>query len=382
MSEVRLSLKDVTTNHVDTPPTGALPYLVDDALLQVRDLRTSFRIGKEFYAAVDGVSLDVRKNEVLAIVGESGCGKSAMALSFAKLHNPLYTRIEGEIFFNGRNEENEVIFAGQNLVNMTEAQLNKVRGRHISMIFQDPLTALNPLFRVGSQIEESMIYHTNFNEAQRKARAMHLLEAVGMVNPALTYKQLPHELSGGMRQRAMIAVALACKPDVIIADEPTTALDVTIQAQILDLMRAMQRETQTAIVLITHDLGVVAEMSHRVAVMYAGQIVEIGLTNEIFKDPKHPYTRSLFASMPSVGGDKRLQSIHGIVPPLQFLPRTGCRFSPRTPWVSPHIHEETPQYYQISPDHYVLCSCYNEFNFDGEAAFLEGLRKSVQGGRK
>jgi peptide/nickel transport system ATP-binding protein len=370
MSEVRINLKSSTDQKMAEKLTSDVPYVADDALLKVRNLRTSFRISGKYYAAVDGVSLDIRKNEVTAIVGESGCGKSAMALSFVKLHNPLFTRMSGEVIFDGKN-----------MIDMSENQLNKYRGRHISMIFQDPLTALNPLLRVGPQIEESLTYHTNLNDSQRKARVMELLEEVGMTNPELTYKQLPHMLSGGMRQRAMIAVALACKPDVIIADEPTTALDVTIQAQILDLLRGLQKEMQAAVVLITHDLGVVAEMADRVAVMYAGQIVEIGTSRDIFKNPQHPYTRSLFASMPSVGGDDRLHSIHGIVPPLQYLPRTGCRFSSRTPWVSPHIHEEDPQYYKIADEHYVLCSCYKDFNFDGEADFLARLHAGAKGGQ-
>ena len=329
---------------------------MSDVLLQIRDLRTSFRIEGKFYAAVDGVSLDIYKDEVFALVGESGSGKSAMALSLTRLHNPLYTRIEGEVIYDGKD-----------LVTLGESQLNKVRGGHISMIFQDPLTALNPLLRVGSQIEESLTYHTNLDKAGRKARALELLEGVGMVNPALTYSQMPHQLSGGMRQRAMIAIALSCKPELVIADEPTTALDVTIQAQILDLLRDLRREMQTSIILITHDLGVVAEMADRVAVMYAGQIVELASAQDLFKNPQHPYTRSLLASIPSVDSENsRLHVIQGMVPPLQHLPREGCRFSHRTPWVSPDIHEETPVYHEVSPNHYVLCTCYSEFKFEGE----------------
>jgi peptide/nickel transport system ATP-binding protein len=336
---------------------------MQEPLLAIRNLRTSFRIEGKYYAAVDGVSLDIYKNEVFALVGESGSGKSAMALSLTKLHNPLFTRIEGE-----------VIYDGQDLIAMNDTQLNKVRGAHIGMIFQDPLTALNPLMRVGKQIEESLVYHTDLDAAKRKARALELLEGVGMVNPALTYSQLPHELSGGMRQRAMIAVALACKPELVIADEPTTALDVTIQAQILDLLRDLQKEMQTSIVLITHDLGVVAEMADRVAVMYAGQIVELASAQELFKNPKHPYTRSLLASIPSLGDNvDRLHVIHGIVPPLQHQPRSGCRFSHRTPWVPGSIHEETPVYHQVGEDHYVLCSCYEKFNFDGEEEYIASL---------
>ncbi|MCL2572816.1 MAG: ABC transporter ATP-binding protein [Defluviitaleaceae bacterium] len=329
---------------------------MSDVLLQIRDLRTSFRIEGKFHAAVDGVSLDIYKNEVFALVGESGSGKSAMALSLTRLHNPLFTRIEGEVLFDGKD-----------LLTLNEAQINKVRGAHISMIFQDPLSALNPLFKVGAQIEESLVYHTNLDKAGRKARALELLEGVGMVNPALTYNQLPHELSGGMRQRAMIAIALACKPDLVIADEPTTALDVTIQAQILDLLRDLQKEMQTSIILITHDLGVVAEMADRVAVMYAGQIVELASSEDLFKNPQHPYTRSLLASIPSMDShSNKLHVIQGLVPPLQLMPREGCRFSHRTPWVPTDIHEEIPTYHEVGPGHYVLCTCYKEFSFDGE----------------
>jgi peptide/nickel transport system ATP-binding protein len=186
-----------------------------------------------------------------------------------------------------------------------------------------------------------------------------------MHNPLLTYNNLPHELSGGMRQRAMIAIALACKPDLLIADEPTTALDVTIQAQILDLLRKLQSEMKSSIILITHDLGVVAEMADRVAVMYAGQIVELAAAGELFKNPKHPYTRSLLASIPNVGEEmNRLHVIQGVVPELRYLPRDGCRFSHRTPWVPKDIHEETPAYHEVTPNHYVLCSCYDKFRFD------------------
>jgi len=329
---------------------------MSDVLLQLRDLRTSFRIEGKYHAAVDGVNLEIKKNEVFAVVGESGSGKSAMALSITRLHNPIYTRIEGEVNFEGRN-----------LLTLNEAQINKVRGAKISMIFQDPLTAMNPLLRVGPQIEEGLVYHTNLDKAGRKARALELLEGVGMVNPALTYTQLPYELSGGMRQRAMIAVALACKPDLVIADEPTTALDVTIQAQILDLLRNLQKEMQSSIILITHDLGVVAEMADRVAVMYAGQIVELASCRDLFKNPQHPYTRSLLASIPSMdSADSRLHVIKGLVPPLHLMPRDGCRFSHRTPWVPQDIHEAEPTMHEVAPGHFVLCSCYEKFSFDGE----------------
>jgi len=329
---------------------------MSDVLLEIRDLRTSFRIDGSYYAAVDGVSLDVFKNEVFALVGESGSGKSAMALSIIQLHNLNYTRLEGTINFDGKD-----------LLALTDAQMNKVRGQKIGMIFQDPLSALNPLMRIGVQIEEALFYHTDLDAAGRKARAIELLEAVGMVNPALTYRQLPFQLSGGMRQRAIIAIALSCKPDLVIADEPTTALDVTIQAQILDLLRDLQKETEASIILITHDLGVVAEMADRVAVMYAGQIVELATVDELFKNPQHPYTRSLLASIPNINeAHNKLHVIQGVVPPLQKMPRQGCRFSHRTPWVSDDIHEENPVYHEVSPGHFVLCTCYKEFSFDGE----------------
>ena len=325
---------------------------MQEPLLKIRNLNTSFKIGGKYYAAVDGVDLDVRKNEVFALVGESGCGKSAMALSITRLHNPNYTRITGNIEFDGKN-----------LLTLTEPQLNKIRGRHIGMIFQDPLTALNPLMKVGTQIEETLLCHTLLDARARRERAIELLTEVGMTDPKLTYSNLPHELSGGMRQRAMIALALACKPDLIIADEPTTALDVTIQAQILDLLRELKKEMQSSVILITHDLGVVAEMADRVAVMYAGQIVELASTFDLFKDPRHPYTRSLLASIPSVGEEiNRLHVIQGTVPELRYLPRTGCRFSQRTPWVPEHLHEETPTYHEVSPEHFVLCTCHEEFS--------------------
>ncbi|MCL2249156.1 MAG: ABC transporter ATP-binding protein [Oscillospiraceae bacterium] len=330
-------------------------------LLQIRNLQTAFRIEGKYYNAVDGVDLDIRNNEVFAIVGESGCGKTALALSIPQLHNMNYTRISGEITFEG-----------QELLALKESELNKIRGRDISMIFQDPLTALNPLLRVGSQIEESLKYHTDYNKAQKKERALELLESVGMTNPALTYRQLPHELSGGMRQRAMIAIALSCNPKLIIADEPTTALDVTIQAQILDLMRKLQREMHSSMVLITHDLGVVAEMADRVAIMYAGQIVEQGTADMIFKNPLHPYTRSLLASIPNVGEDlERLNAIKGVVPTLREMPRTGCRFAARIPWIPSSDHEKNPTYHEMEPDHFVRCTCFTDFHFENETSSRE-----------
>jgi len=340
---------------------------MNDTLLEIKNLQTSFRIEGEYFAAVDGVSFQVKKDEVFAIVGESGCGKSAMALTITRLHNKTYTRFDGEILFHGQDA------SGRDILQMTDAELNKVRGGGISMIFQDPLTAFNPLQRIGAQIEEALYYHTNLDKAGRKARTIELLDNVGMVNPELTYKSYPHELSGGMRQRAMIAMAISCKPDLVIADEPTTALDVTIQAQILDLLRSLREETGGSMILITHDLGVVAEMADRVAVMYAGQIVETAPVHELFGNPQHPYTRSLLNSIPSTASEAaRLQTIQGFVPSLKNLPRSGCRFSERIPWIPADAHEANPEYHNVGPDHMVLCSCYKTFHFEAAAPLPAG----------
>ena len=324
-----------------------------EKLLEIKGLTTSFRIDGKFYAAVDGVDLHVNKNEVFAIVGESGCGKSAMAMSIARLHNPTYTKMSGSIIFNN-----------QNLLDLTEKQLNMVRGANIGMIFQDPLSALNPLMKIGAQIEECLNYHTSFNKEQKKQRALELLTSVGMVYPELTYNQYPHELSGGMRQRAMISIALSAKPQLLIADEPTTALDVTIQAQILDLLKHLKQEMESSIIIITHDLGVVAEMADRVAVMYAGQIVETASVYNIFKNPQHPYTRSLLHAIPHHNQNewgKKLYHIKGTVPTLQNLARSGCRFAARMPQLEDVVHEDEPTYHQVAPEHVVLCTCYKNF---------------------
>ena len=325
--------------------------MANKEILRINNLVTSFRIQQKYYAAVDDVSLSVKENEIIAIVGESGCGKSALALSITSLHNKNYTKIEGEILFRGTD-----------LLKLSVGELNKIRGKEISMIFQDPLTALNPLMTIGAQITETLNVHGGMSKSKNKDTAIDLLNQVGITNPSLTYSQYPHELSGGMRQRAMIAIAVSCNPPLIIADEPTTALDVTIQAQILDLIKKLQREYKTATVLITHDLGVVAEMADRIAVMYAGQIVELSPARELFKNPKHPYTRSLLSAIPSMKTDTdKLYAIEGTVPTLINLPREGCRFSGRTPWIPPEYHEEVPVYHEIAPEHFVLCSCHEKF---------------------
>lgn len=323
-----------------------------EKLISLEGLRVSFKIADRYYAAVEDVSLDIMKNETFAIVGESGCGKSAMALSIMGLHDPAFTKVSGSINFREKN-----------IVGMSESELNKIRGEEIAMIFQDPLTSLNPLHRIGRQLEEPMLYHRSLSAAERKARALSLLEDVGIPNPALTYESFSYELSGGMRQRVCIAMALSCEPELLVADEPTTALDVTIQAQILDLMRDLKKKMQSSIVLITHDLGVVAEMADRVAVMYAGQIVELATVEELFHNPLHPYTRSLLSSMPSNAKGNRLSTIQGAVPTLINLPRQGCRFMHRIPWTGADIHEEAPALREVSDGHFVRCTCYKNFNF-------------------
>ncbi|KUF36395.1 MULTISPECIES: ABC transporter ATP-binding protein [Lysinibacillus] len=325
-------------------------------LLTITNLSTSFRIKDTYHAAVDDVSLSLKKNEVLAIVGESGCGKSTLATTIVGLHNEVNTKVSGDIFYNN-----------QNLAQLNDQQFNNLRGNDIGFIFQDPLSALNPLMRINEQIEEGLIYHTKLSKQQRSERVLELLNQVGIANPKRVARQFPHQLSGGMRQRVMIAIALSCKPAILIADEPTTALDVTIQAQILDLLKTLQTETETGIILITHDLGVVAEMADRVVVMYAGEVVEEAPVQELFNNPRHPYTRSLLNSIPQTHSEnERLEVIQGMVPSLINLPREGCRFSGRIPWIDASSHETKPQLHEIAPGHFVRCTCWKHFHFEGE----------------
>jgi oligopeptide/dipeptide ABC transporter ATP-binding protein len=287
-------------------------------LLDVRDLRTHFYTEDGVVRAVDGVNLTVYPGEVVGLVGESGCGKSVTSLSIMRLIVPPGRVIEGEILLDGRN-----------LLDLTEGEMSKVRGNRISMIFQQPQTALNPVFRVKDQIAEVLSIHQDFGKQAGEKRAVELLKMVGIPDAERRAESYPHELSGGMAQRVMIAMALACVPELLIADEPTTALDVTIQAQILDLMRDLREKMGTAVVLITHDLGVVAEMAERVAVMYAGEIVEQSEVETLFSGPLHPYTVGLLGSIPVLGRLKeRLDVIPGSVPNLVDLP-PGCRFAPR-----------------------------------------------------
>ena len=329
-----------------------------EKLLEIKNLETAFRIKDDYFHAVDKVSLDLYRNEVLAIVGESGCGKSTLATTIMRLHNENLTKSTGEIIFNGKN-----------ILDLTEDEMNKIRTKDIGMIFQDPLSSLNPLHRIGKQIEEALIYHTELSAEERQKRVIELLTQVGIPNPERCAKQYPHELSGGMRQRVMIAMAMSCKPSVLIADEPTTALDVTIQAQILDLVKGLQEEMQAGIILITHDLGVVAEMADRVAVLYAGEVVEIGTAEQIFKNPQHPYTRSLLRSIPQIDDEEvgeELYVIQGMVPSLKTLDRQGCRFANRIPWLKDEHHEHNPTLHEVEEGHHVRCTCHRNFEFEGE----------------
>ncbi|MBI1317350.1 MAG: ATP-binding cassette domain-containing protein [Candidatus Hydrogenedens sp.] len=316
-----------------------------EPLLTVRGLRTVFDTDRGPAPAVDGVSFDLFPGKTLALVGESGCGKSVTALSILRLVPSPPGRIEaGEVFFNGRD-----------LRRMPERDLRAVRGNDISMIFQEPMTSMNPVFRVGDQIVAVLRLHRGLNRADARDEAIALLKRVGIPAPERRVDNFPHEMSGGMLQRVMIAMALACGPKLLIADEPTTALDVTIQAQILDLLRQLQEETGMALLLITHDLGVVAENAHDVAVMYAGRIVERASAAELFRGPKHPYTQGLFASLPSMNkGARRLQTIEGNVPAVSNFP-PGCRFHPRCPHVMERCMSEVPPDFRCGETHTAAC---------------------------
>jgi peptide/nickel transport system ATP-binding protein len=320
------------------------------ALLEVDGLQTHFFTREGIVRAVDGVSFSVAPGETLAVVGESGCGKSVTSLSILRLiASPP-----------GRIVAGRVIFEGRDLLALTEDEMRAVRGDAISMIFQEPMTSLNPALTVGRQIAEGLVLHRGLSQHGAMAKAVEMLRKVHMPEPERRVRQYPHELSGGMRQRVMIAMALACGPRLLIADEPTTALDVTIQAQILELMRELAHETGAAIILITHDLGVVAEMAQRVVVMYAGRKVEEAPVEELFARPRHPYTRGLLGSMPHLGdsvrgkGGKRLVEIPGMVPSLKDG-QLGCLFSPRCPNAVARCLQEVPPQSAHGPGHWAAC---------------------------
>jgi oligopeptide transport system ATP-binding protein len=315
-------------------------------MLEVNNLKTYFKTQDGVVKAVDGVSFSLEPGETLGIVGESGSGKSVTALSIMQLNpRPPVSYPEGEI-----------LFEGQNLLEVSDKRMQAIRGNDIAMIFQDPMTSLNPVFTVGNQIREAIRIHQNLSKSEAQEKTVQVLRDVGIANPERMVKDYPHQFSGGMRQRAMIAMALSCNPKVLIADEPTTALDVTIQAQILELMIGLQEKYGTAIVMISHDLGVVAQIADKVTVMYAGRAVEQGTTDEIFYDPLMPYSWSLLRSLPRLdtAGEVRLLPIQGTPPSLIFLPR-GCNFSPRCPFVKDECREVDPDLEEKKPGHTAAC---------------------------
>ncbi len=317
-----------------------------EALLSIRGLRTTFQTPAGLLPAVDGIDLDVFRGETLGVVGESGCGKSVTALSVLRLLPEPPARVES----------GEVLFEGTDLLQLPLRDLRKIRGNRIAMIFQEPMTSLNPVFTIGNQIEEVLRAHTDLNRRARRGRVIELLDRVGIPSPEQRRRDYPHQLSGGMRQRVMIAMALACDPALLIADEPTTALDVTIQAQILELLDSLKERLEMAVLLITHDLGVVAETAQRVAVLYAGRVVETGPVEALLLAPRHPYTKGLLLAMPGTGAERRsaLHVIPGVVPDLVERP-TGCHFRDRCDRAQGICEREDPRLERIGRDRAVAC---------------------------
>jgi len=327
------------------------PPNVSDELLHVRHLVTAFESDAGLVTAVDGASFSVRKGRTLGVVGESGCGKSVSALSIMRLlPQPSGHITGGEIWFEGRD-----------LLKLPIDAMHAIRGARIGMVFQEPLSALNPVHRIGRQLSEVFLLHKTKDPRAALEMSIAMLRKVGIPSPEVRVHEYPHQLSGGMRQRVVIAMALACKPALLIADEPTTALDVTIQAQILDLMRALQREMGMAIMLITHDLGVIAENCEDVVVMYAGRVAEIGSVEQIFSRPSHPYTRGLLSSIPRLDGIRKqpLNTIEGLVPALSAMP-PGCRFQNRCPLASDACRAAQPPLEEIEPGHFAACIRWRE----------------------
>jgi oligopeptide/dipeptide ABC transporter ATP-binding protein len=321
------------------------------SILEVKQLSAGFYTDNGIVKAVDGVSFTIEKGKTVCIVGESGSGKSVTSLSILRL-------IE---FENGKILGGELNFEGEDLVTKSNEQMRTIRGGQISIIFQEPMTALNPVFTIGKQICEAIRFHKKCTKEEAMKRARELLQLVGMSEPDIRLKQYPHELSGGMRQRAMIAIALASDPKLLIADEPTTALDVTIQSQILSLLQDLKEKLNMSILLITHDIGVAAEMSDRVVVMYAGKVVEEGTVYEIFDKPLHPYTIGLLRSIPTTDGDrtKRLESIPGSIPNITNMPK-GCRFNPRCEFATDKCKQEEPAFTEIDQNRKIACWHYEE----------------------
>jgi len=314
-----------------------------DVLLSVRDLKVQYLAEGEIVRAVNGVSFDVLRGQTFGLVGETGAGKTTIAKSILRVLPDPPAKVTG----------GTVTLDGQELFALTEKQMRKIRGKKISMVFQDPMTALNPVIVIGEQIREVIKLHENVDKMESMRKAVDILEMVGI--PAERYGEYPHQFSGGMKQRVVIAMALACNPELLIADEPTTALDVTIQAQVLDMINKLKTEQNTSMILITHDLGVVAEVCDMVGVVYAGQIIEVGTKEEIFDYPSHPYTRGLFGSIPKLNGDeKRLHSVPGMPPNPTDLPK-GCHFNPRCPYATDECRAGEIQLTEIRKDHFCRC---------------------------
>lgn len=327
----------------------------DKNILDINNLHTGFLIDGALHNAVVDVNFSVHSKEVVCVVGESGCGKSVMSLSIMQLLPKANSKISA----------GEVVFNGEDLVKKPEKDMNKIRGKDMAMIFQEPMTALNPVFTIGWQMREVLFNHENISKHEATNKAIDLLEQVGISRPEKIMDEYPHQLSGGMRQRVMIAMAIALEPNLLIADEPTTALDVTIQAQILELLKEIQEKVNMAIMLITHDLGVVAEMADKVIVMYAGQVVEKANVVELFTEPKHPYTQSLLDSIPKMDETAaKLNTIDGVVPSLENMPETGCRFADRCPKAFGDCPVVTPQLAEVADGQYARCllfdTCYPE----------------------
>ncbi len=322
---------------------------MSETLLEVKDLRTQFKRGKkDWITAVNGVSFNVNAGEIVGLVGESGCGKSVTSLSVMRLHNERLTKISGSIKFGGKE-----------VLDLTTSEMQSMRGNEMSMIFQEPMSALDPIMRIEDQLAEAISLHnSNMSKAEIHERCVNALKLVGIPEPEMTLRNYPHELSGGMCQRVMIAMAMSCEPKLLIADEPTTALDVTIQAQILALMEDIRNRRNTGILLITHDLGVVAETCSRVIVMYAGNIVEEAPVKELFANPQHPYTEGLIASVPRLGKRlHRLPSIPGSVPDLSVMPE-GCRFAPRCKYAHDSCKQKLPELQTVAEGHRCACPFY------------------------
>ena len=328
---------------------------MSEPILEIRGLRVSFRTDAGVFPAVDGVDLSLDRGETLCVVGESGCGKSVTALSVLRLLPEPPAQVEA----------GEILFQGQDLLAASVKELQQVRGRRISMIFQEPMTSLNPVFSIGNQIGEALKVHTDLSRKQRRDRIVELLDLVGIASPEKRLRDYPHQLSGGMRQRVMIAMALSCSPDLLIADEPTTALDVTIQAQILELIEDLKQRMGLGVLLITHDLGVVAEVAQRVAVLYAGRVVETAGVHEIFASPRHPYTQGLLQSMPGGEVGQRLRTIPGVVPDLGDR-RAGCNFRDRCSRAIERCGRSDPELAPLADGR--LAACHNPVPADAGIA--------------